>query len=128
MSDNAQGFTDISNAYTLMADTPKRLDPTARGRFNLGDKEVISVSIWSKIDTVGWTVEFPAQGGRAVTPNQRKQGTTVTAMMPWTQDQAHDLAVRLSLIRPPGETRYFVNRKRIVRDPELKIAAHPSQP
>ena len=108
-SDNGRGFSDISNTYTLMAETPKRMDPNTRGRSNLGDKEVISVSLWCRIETVGWTVDFPREGGRSVHPNQQLRGATVTAMMPWTRDQAEDLAQKLSYIRPPEGTAYYVN-------------------
>ena len=137
VSDDGPGFSDIANAYTLMADTPKRLNPEKRGRFNLGDKEVISVSTWSKIETVGWTVTFPQEGGRQVTPNRKKNGTTVTALMPWDQAQADDLSDRLAAIRPPENTVYRINGKRVHRPIEMEsiraplptvVQAAPSQP
>src|SRR4030042_4715223 len=43
IDDNPNGFKDIRHAYTLFADTYKRGDPTKRGRFNLGEKQVISI-------------------------------------------------------------------------------------
>ncbi len=127
VSDNGRGFSDIANAYTLMAETPKRMDPNTRGRFNLGDKEVISDSLWCRIETVGWTVEFPPEGGRTVEPNQQRQGTTVTAMMPWTKDQAEDLTQKLSYIRPPQRTAYYVNQI-LITPGETVATARPSPP
>ena len=41
--DSPEGFRNITHAYTLFADTYKRRDPTKRGRFNLGEKQVIAI-------------------------------------------------------------------------------------
>ena len=71
VEDDGPGFAEISHAWTLMADTPKRANPTKRGRFNLGEKEIISVAVSAKIETAGTTVTFPAKGGRKTSPNER---------------------------------------------------------
>ena len=122
VEDDGPGFADIRNAYTLMADTPKRMDPEKRGRFNLGDKEVISISKWATVDTVGWTIRFPEEGGREMLENTRTKGTTITAMMPWHPEQAHDLEEKLGRIRPPTGTIYTVNKRIVKRDPTLRTA------
>ena len=121
VEDDGGGFNDITDAFTLMADTPKRMDPEKRGRFNLGDKEVISVSIWAQLQTVGWTVTFPPEGGRELRPNRRTQGTKVTALMPWDQQQADRLAHRLTLIRPPEHIRYQVNGETVSHRPPIAV-------
>ena len=119
--DDGPGFADIEDSFTLMGDTHKRADPEKRGRFNLGDKELISVSVWARIETVGWTVTFPPEGGRELTENRRKKGTRVSAMMPWGQEEADRLAQRLPLIRPPEGLDYRVNGKRVDRRPTLEV-------
>ena len=121
VEDDGEGFADITDAYTLMADTPKRMDPEKRGRFNLGDKEVISVSTWAQLETVGWTVLFPPEGGRELRRNKRTRGTKVTTLMPWDQQQADRLVQRLSLIRPPEHILYKVNGETIPHRPELAV-------
>ena len=64
-----------------MKPTPKRMDPTRRGRFNIGEKEVVSVALEAEIPD-GWlTVVFPAAGGRGVRRNRRGRGTVVTALL-----------------------------------------------
>ena len=121
VTDDGPGFADIQDAYTLMAETSKRLDPDKRGRFNLGDKEVISVALWARVETVGWTVDFPQEGGRTVSENQRTLGTAITAMMPWGQEEADRLSERLALIRPPENVAYTVNGTPIPRQQELAV-------
>ena len=76
VQDNGPGFENIQDSYTLMGETRKRADPEKRGRFNLGEKEVISLARWARIRTVGWTVDFPEKGGREVRRNQKKRGPT----------------------------------------------------
>ena len=121
VKDNGRGFANIQDAYTLMGDTTKRQDPEKRGRFNLGDKEVISLARWATINTVGWTVEFPENGGRQVRPNKRKKGTIVSVMMPWSPHQASRLVHRLGLFRPPENIKYRINDRLILRHKELEV-------
>ncbi len=121
VEDDAPGFRDIRDAYTLMGDTPKRMDPEKRGRFNLGDKEVICLALWARVETTGWTIEFPPEGGRAARKNRKKSGTKVTALMPWGEEQARRLESRMPLIRPPEDTHYTVNGKRVERREPLAV-------
>ena len=100
VEDDGPGFADISDAYTLMKPTAKRADPRKRGRFNLGEKEVISVAHQAEVETVGQTVSFPETGGRKVLKNGRTRGTKITALMPWNPRQAEELEQKLSLFRP----------------------------
>ena len=112
VEDDGPGFREIEDAYTLLRPTPKRGDPRKRGRFNMGEKEVISVAVEAHVETVGWTVIFPRDGGRDIVPNQRGRGTSVSALMPWTRDQAEELEERLAMFRPT-ECRLVVNGKEV---------------
>lgn len=98
--DDGPGFADIRDSWTLLKPTPKRLDPTKRGRFNLGEKELISVALEATVETAGHTVHFPRLGSRAVDPNDRKTGTVITALMPWNEAQRQELVQRLLRFRP----------------------------
>ena len=100
VEDDGPGFSDITDSFTLMKPTAKRLDPTRRGRFNIGEKEIISVAIEAEIRTVGHTVVFPPEGGREVKSNRRKRGTVITALLPWTDEQATELVEVLKRFRP----------------------------
>ena len=100
VEDDGPGFADISHAWTLMAETAKRADPKKRGRFNLGEKEIIAVALSAEIETAGTTVSFPAEGGRVTAPNTREKGTRVRVTMPWSQQEATELRDRLRRFRP----------------------------
>ena len=100
VSDDGPGFAYLPDAWTLMGATPKRADPMKRGRFNLGEKEIIAAAVEAVIETAGHTVTFPADGGRTLTANGQTQGTTVTVTMPWNQEQADKLVERLRRLRP----------------------------
>ena len=78
MSDDGPGFDHLPDAWTLMGNTPKRAGPLKRGRFNLGEKEVIAVSLEATIETVGFSVAFPADGSRIVSDNNQTKGTAVS--------------------------------------------------
>ena len=114
VEDDGPGFADISHAWTLMAETAKRGDPTKRGRFNLGEKEIIAVALCAEIETAGTTVSFPAEGGRRTEPNSRDRGTRVSVTMPWNEEQAAELCTRLQRFRPT-DCRLWVNGREVAR-------------
>ena len=100
VEDDGPGFATISDAWTLMANTPKRGDPTKRGRFNLGEKEIIALAINATIETAGTTVVFPPAGGRETASNSRRRGTRVALTMAWNAEQAETIRQRLLRFRP----------------------------
>ena len=100
VEDDGPGFAEISHAWTLMANTPKRGDPTKRGRFNLGEKEILSLALCATIVTARTTVTFPPEGGRTTARNKRQRGTLVTLTMPWNKQQAEALREQLFRFRP----------------------------
>ena len=108
VKDDGPGFKDITHSHNFLAHTEKRGIPTKRGRWNSGEKEFISVTLEASIKTVGWTVEFPSEGGRVIRKNARKKGTVVEAFLPWSQDQAEELIEDLKKFRPVGY-KYIVN-------------------
>ena len=92
----------------LRNETAKRTDPAKRGRFNLGEKEIIAVALSAEIETTGTTVSFPAEGGRTTAPNGRVRGTRVRVTMPWTEADAQELrqeAATLPAYRLPADGR-----------------------
>lgn len=102
VEDNGAGFRNPADAWTLMGPTAKRLEPTKRGRFNLGEKEIIAVSREARIETVGTTIIFPKSGGREVKRNRRDGGTIIQATMPWRWSDLDDLVDALRRFRPTG--------------------------
>ncbi|MCY4507946.1 MAG: ATP-binding protein [Acidobacteria bacterium] len=100
VEDDGPGFARVSDAWTLMANTPKRADPKKRGRFNLGEKEIIALAREASIETAGTTVRFPAAGGRETTGNSRTRGTRVVLQMPWSVREAEEIRRQLARFRP----------------------------
>ena len=115
VTDDGPGFQDITHAWTLMAPTPKRGQPDKRGRFNLGEKTLISVARSASIETVGHTITFPETGGREARRNRRTAGTVVTVIMPWSRQQAAQLEKELHYFFPPSGCRLIVNNREVPR-------------
>lgn len=99
VEDDGPGFKNVEDAWTLMRHTAKRTEPTKRGRFNMGEKELISVALEAEVETVGHTVSFPRLGTRVVTPNSRTRGTVIRGTMPWSAEQREQLIARLRQFR-----------------------------
>ena len=117
VQDDGPGFSDIADAYTLMGHTKKRLSPKKRGRFNVGEKDVISVAIEAEVETVGRTVTFPPEGSRREIANSRTKGTVVRVLMPWNEEQSCELVAMLQRFRPPANCRLFVNDAAVPHQP-----------
>jgi len=63
VADNApEGFKDLTHAFTLFAPTYKRLDPEKRGRFNIGEKQVLAICKKAVICTTKGTIVFTPEG------------------------------------------------------------------
>jgi hypothetical protein len=53
--DAPEGFYDLTHAYTMFARTRKRSSPDKRGRFNLGEKQVLALCREARIVTTKGT-------------------------------------------------------------------------
>ena len=120
--DDGPGFSDIADAYTLMGHTGKCLQPTKRGRFNMGEKDVVSVAIEAEVETVRHTVNFPRTGSRDLTSNSRAKGTVVRILMPWNKKQSGELVKMLRRFRPPINCKLFVNDGEVPHQPAKAIS------
>ena len=121
VEDDGPGFDNIDDAYTLMGPTSKRLSPTKRGRFNIGEKDVISVAIEAEVETVRHTVTFPRTGAREQIANSRTKGTVVRVLMPWNVQQSDELVLMLQRFRPPANCRLLVNGLEVPHRPVMEM-------
>ena len=119
VEDNGDGFADIKDAYTLMGSTPKRDDPKKRGRFNRGEKDVISAAREATIETVGTTVKFLPDGTRKQEENERARGTLVKLIMPWNEDERAGLVTQLRTLRPPIECKTEIDGDPLTANPPV---------
>lgn len=108
VEDNSpDGFKDLRHAYTLFAESEKKGDVEKRGRFNLGEKLVLSLCEWAKITTTKGTVVFD-KDGRSESKAKRKHGTIFEALIHMSDEEqatVHD-AVKLLIPQPKIETRF----------------------
>lgn len=123
--DDGAGFSDINDAWTLMGHTPKRLNPTVRGRFNIGEKEILSVADEATIRTSGKIIRFPKTGGRTVhTDKTPFKGTEIVCILPWGTRQVEATIDKLQKLLVPNGMQYRVNGKEISwREPQQIIEA-----
>jgi hypothetical protein len=86
--DSPEGFRDLSHAYTLFADSYKRVNPEKRGQFNLGEKMVLAVCESASISTTKGTVIFDPAEGRIEKPRQqRERGSVFQGRIKMTRDE-----------------------------------------
>jgi hypothetical protein len=107
--DNGKGFANIKDAWTLMAHTPKRAKPTVRGRFNIGEKELLCTARSATILTSGYKITFTENGRRIAKHNT--DGTTITAVLYLGSRQVETAITALERILPPKEITYTINGK-----------------
>ncbi|KKN96657.1 hypothetical protein LCGC14_0163010 [marine sediment metagenome] len=99
-----RGFEDLSASYTLYGRTSRRGDPRKRGRFCIGEKEVLSLCKSAVIETVTGTVSFKADGQRRVKRTVGlERGTIFQGDVYMNKDEvAEALEVLFTVIQPEG--------------------------
>ena len=110
--DSPEGFKDITHAYTLFADTYKRQDPTKRGRFNLGEKQVIAICKKAIVSTTKGTVIFD-DNGREGTDQKRKCGSKIILELEATFNEYKELVEHAKSLLVPEEIKYEVDGVRV---------------
>jgi len=105
--DDPNGFADLAHAYTLFADTAKRGDATVRGRFNLGEKLVLSLCDAAMVSSTKGCIEFTLDG-RAHLRKRREKGSQFSGLIRLSKSDIEEVdALMKRVIPPPGVvTRY----------------------
>src|SRR5439155_2142585 len=109
VADDGPGFRDLNDAFTLYSYTYKRNDPTTRGRFNLGEKEIMALAKSGSVVTTSGSVYFTENGRQVQPSNKLRRGTTVTVTMDWTKSEMRDVIEKLQRLIPPAGKTYTVN-------------------
>ena len=60
--DSPEGFRDLTDSYTMFAESYKKANPEKRGAFNLGEKYVLALCDEASITTTTGHVKFDADG------------------------------------------------------------------
>ena len=99
--DAPEGFVTLTHAFTLFADTRKRSNPETRGRFNLGEKLVLSLCQWAKIITTKGGVEFLADGTRKSLRTKRERGSEVSLELRLSHEEFDEMLAEARRFIPP---------------------------
>lgn len=102
--DCPSGFADLSHAYTLFAESRKKVNPEQRGRFNLGEKLVLACCRKARIVTTTGAIEWEGNTRRSLR-RRRELGSIFMGELRMTHEEAA-LAVQAvrSVIVPSGIT------------------------
>jgi len=84
--DAPEGFKDLSHAFTLFADSAKKINPEQRGRFNLGEKLVLAISDEVTIRIRKGGNRFHADGRHRLR-NGQAVGSRIECLLRMTQDE-----------------------------------------
>lgn len=114
--DAPEGFYDLRHAYTLFADTRKRKDPTKRGRFNLGEKQVLALCDEAVIKTTTGSVYFDKDGTRRESKKNWEKttaGSVFKATLNITREELEDVIRAVKMFIPPPKIKTFFNEEEI---------------
>ena len=103
VEDNSpEGFADLTHAYTLFKESPKKADPLKRGRFDAGEKLVLAICDSARICTTKGTLIFDKKGRRE-SPHRQDAGSRITCLLRMTKGEMEEaLAWTRKLLPPPG--------------------------
>tara|TARA_Y100001949_G_scaffold57167_1_gene48042 strand:+ start:3289 stop:4692 length:1404 start_codon:yes stop_codon:yes gene_type:complete len=126
--DCPDGFADLRDAYTLYKASKKKDDPTKRGRFNEGEKFVLSQCDEASIKTTTGTVLFDADGERRSSSTRTESGSTFTGVVRLTNDEVRQVLEDAKHILVPKGFTVTINGESLeAREPKRKtVAALPT--
>jgi hypothetical protein len=123
VDDSSTGFTDLSHAYTLFAESTKKGDSTKRGRFNLGEKLVIALCKEVTITTMTGTVRFSDEGRKRL-GTKTERGTIFTAELKLSRGDVQRILEQLQTLLVPTAVTTTVNGVQLApRTPLARITA-----
>lgn len=103
--DNPNGFADLRDAFTLFAPSKKKADPELRGRFNLGEKLVLSLCDEATIASTKGTVRFGSNGLRTTSKARLEVGSEFKGVMKMTRQEFAKALAKLKSVVPPAGVR-----------------------
>jgi hypothetical protein len=117
--DSPKGFTDITHAFTLFAESERKAYPTKRGRFNLGEKLVLALCVEASIISTKAAVMFDSRG-RSSMKARRERGTEFQGIARINRAELAEIQTGLGKIIPPQGVTITVNGKQLPARVPLK--------
>lgn len=107
--DNGDGFHNLEHAYTMFAPSIKKGDATKAGRFNVGEKYVLSVAKEAAIETTCGTVTFNDKGRVTNARNKTEAGTIVALNMRLKKQGVQELIAAVDKLKFDHKLEVIVN-------------------
>jgi len=98
--DAPNGWRNLTDAFTLFAESKKKADPSLRGRFNLGEKLLIAICDEVEIISTAGGVKFDAEGRHALR-RTRLHGTSVSCVMKASSIERNEIVEAIQTLVPP---------------------------
>jgi hypothetical protein len=121
--DDPEGFSDMTHAYTLFAESNKKGEAEKRGRFNLGEKLVLSISKTAVVSSTKGTITFNEDGTKKVDlKNRRVKGSKIEAILQMNKAEFDDVCETVKYLIPPIKT-IFNGQEILPRTPKMVFVA-----
>ena len=121
LDDSPNGWLNLEHAYTMYAESAKANDPTKRGRFNEGEKNVLCLAIEASVTTVTGQVCFNRER-RWTGSERRKRGSEFYMKFELTQREYFDICMKTMLLIPPKDIITVFNGQEMPhRAPDLQF-------
>lgn len=106
--DNPSGFDNLKHSFTLFAESNKKSDPTKRGRFNLGEKLVLSLCNEAEIISTTGGVRFDKEGRKSLR-KKRDSGSLFKALIRMTHKEVDEAISAIQNLIPPIGIKTIIN-------------------
>jgi hypothetical protein len=106
--DAPDGFADLTHAFTLFAQSKKVDDPQKRGRFNLGEKLLLSLCDSATVTSTTGCWEF-TENDRIRRRTKLDRGSRIEAVIRFTDAERTQALQWLQMLIPPAAITTYVN-------------------
>lgn len=113
IDDDPDGFHDLSHAYTLFAESPKKSDPTQRGRFNMGEILVLALCRSARVESTSGTVIFD-ENGMSRSRKKTAKGSVFQAIIRMNKAEYDEVCQAMFRLIPPDGKKTLFNGEQIL--------------
>lgn len=126
VKDNStEGWANIEDAFTMFGRSRRGSDATKRGRYCMGEKLVLALCGWAKVETTGGTITFN-DGGRRRSSERTESGTIFTCHIKMTRDELVEVEEAIAQLIPPANVTTTFNGqelslRQVIRTFDVKL-------
>lgn len=116
--DHPNGFSDLNHAFTLFAESCKKINAEQRGRFNLGEKLVLALCDEAEISSTTGTIAFTREG-RVRRRSCRARGSRFEGLLRLNSEEIEDCGKAVMRLLPPANVKLSYNGQIVPTRPAL---------